>query len=314
MLKKIAVAIFAFVLLPSALAGAATNDPSVRYMGTPHDALYDIDFDGSFGIAVGSGGTVLSSEDSGLTWKQDIRPDTELALLGVAVEGSRRFAVGQSGRIFRFANEGWTLLESGTDARLFQVALGQDGLVAVVGGFGTILVSMDDGATWSSPQIDWMEILDDYVEPHLYAVRVVGNAILVAGEFGLVLRSEDRGTTWAVVHRGEESIFDFSFGAKGEGLAVGQTGLVLATSNEGRSWRKQEALGDTNLLGIWLSGQRAFAAGIRGAYASHDGGRTWKPVARSDIETGWYQAIASSSARDKPVLVGHRGRILEMDE
>lgn len=314
MLKRIAAAILVLVALPVAFAAAATDDPFLRYKGTPHDALFDVGFDGSHGIAVGSGGTVLTSEDSGLTWKQDRRPETELALLGVAIEGERRFVVGQSGRIFRAGKDGWTALESGTDARLFQVALGESGLVAVVGGFGTILTSQDNGATWVSPEIDWMAILDDYVEPHLYAVEIVGNAIVVAGEFGLVLRSEDRSTTWTVVHKGEESIFSFAFDRNGKGLAVGQTGLALSTPDGGRSWQRMESLGETNLLGVWQSGPRAFAVGIRGAYASHDGGRSWKSVNRSDIETGWYQAVASSAARDKPVLVGHRGRILEMDE
>lgn len=313
MLKKFAVLALLVFLLPAS-SRAATDDPELRHKGTAHDALFDVAFDGSYGIAVGGGGTVLESSDGGRSWAAGARPDTELALLGVALKGDRRFLVSQSGNIYRHEGGGWVALESGTDARLFRVALGERGLVVVVGGFGTVLVSQDDGVTWSAPVFDWMEILDDYVEPHLYAAAVVGNTVTIAGEFGLVLRSPDRGLTWEVVHRGVESIFDFTLDAKGEGLAVGQDGLVLGTSDGGRSWRRLTQLGETNLLGVWRSGPRAFAAGIRGAYASHDGGQTWKPVTRSDIETGWYQAVASSAVRDKPVLVGHRGRILEMDE
>ncbi|MBX3504200.1 MAG: hypothetical protein KF895_01890 [Parvibaculum sp.] len=302
-----------FLTLP-AFAYAAPNGSSLRHKGTAHDALFDIAFDGSFGIAVGSGGTVLTSEDSGLTWMQDTRPDTPLALLGVAVDGPRRFAVGQSGRIFRFESSSWRVLESGTEERLLQVGLGPNGLVVVVGGFGTILVSNDDGATWTAPRIDWSALLNDFLEPHLYAVHVSGNAILVAGEFGLILRSDDRGATWSVTHRGEESIFDVAFNGRGDGVAVGQNGMALATQDGGRTWRRLQTLSGTNLLGVWMSGQHVFTAGIRGAYASQDGGRHWTPVKRSDIETGWYQAVGASAARGKPVLVGHRGRILEMDE
>ena len=313
MLRRISVLALLACLLPG-FASAATDDPALRYQGTPHDALFDIAFDGSYGLAVGGGGTVLESKDGGRSWEAATRPDTELALLGVAIEGERRFLVSQSGKIFRYENDGWSEVESGTDARLFQVALGSGGLVVTVGGFGTILVSQDDGTTWSSPKLDWMEILDDYVEPHLYATQIAGDRITVAGEFGLILQSADRGATWSIVHRGVESIFDVTLDERGQGLAVGQNGLVLGTSDGGRTWGERAALGETNLLGVWRSGERAFAAGIRGAYASHDGGDTWKPVARSDIETGWYQAVASSASRDKPVLVGYRGRILEMDE
>ncbi len=314
MLRKFAAAGLALALLPAFAALAATDDPNLRYRGTPHDVLFDIVFDGSSGMAVGGGGTVLASEDSGRSWSHHARPETDLALLGVAAAGGRRFVVGQSGQIFRLDGAGWTALESGTDARLFAVALGEGGLVAVVGGFGTILVSRDNGAHWTAAKLDWMPIVDDYVEPHLYAVQIVGNVITVGGEFGLILRSSDGGASWTVAHKGEASIFDFTIDGKGHGLAVGQEGLVLATADSGASWREGERLSDTNLLGVWQSGARAFAVGIRGAYSSHDGGRTWKPVADSDIETGWYQAVASSAARDKPVLVGHRGRILEMDE
>ena len=313
MLRRIPVLLLLACLLP-AFAEAATDDPALRYRGTPHDALYDIAFDGSYGLAVGSGGTVLESTDGGRSWAAGVRPNTELALLGVAVEGERRFLVSQSGKIFRYDGAGWSEVESGTDARLFQVALGAGGLVVGVGGFGAILVSQDDGLTWSSPKLDWMAILDDYVEPHLYAVEIVGDRITVAGEFGLVLQSPDRGSTWSVVRRGVESIFDFTLNEKGGGIAVGQNGLVLGTSDGGRTGKELTALGETNLLGVWQSGTRAFAVGIRGAYASHDSGKTWKSVVRSDIETGWYQAVASSAPRDKPILVGHRGRILELDE
>ncbi|WP_421861270.1 WD40/YVTN/BNR-like repeat-containing protein [Parvibaculum sp.] len=312
-MKKFSILVLVSLLLP-AIAQAAPDGSSLRYQGTPHDALFDIAFDGSHGLAVGGGGTVLESTDGGLSWTAGARPDTELALLGVAFQGQRRFLVSQSGKMFRYESGRWVEFDSGTDARLFQVALGGNGLVVAVGGFGAILVSRDDGRTWSSPEFDWMEILDDYVEPHLYAVDVTGDRITVAGEFGLILQSPDRGAKWSVVRRGVESIFDFTIDTKGEGLAVGQDGLVLGTSDGGRSWTKHAEPGETNLLGIWRSGSRAFAAGIRGAYASHDGGKTWKPVTRSDIETGWYQAVASSVARDKPMLVGHRGRILEMDE
>mgnify|MGYP001228402553 CR=1 FL=1 len=267
MLRRISVLLLLACLLP-AFAQAATDDPALRYQGTPHDALFDIAFDGSYGLAVGSGGTVLESTDGGRSWAAGLRPDTELALLGVAVEGERRFLVSQSGKIFRYDGAGWSEVETDTDARLFQVALGARGLVVSIGGFGTILV----------------------------------------------LQSSDRGATWSVVRQGVESIFDFTLNEKGGGIAVGQNGLVLGTSDGGRTWKELTALGETNLLGVWQSGTRAFAVGIRGAYASHDSGKTWKSVVRSDIETGWYQAVASSAPRDKPILVGHGGRILELDE
>ena len=145
MLKRKLFAVLAFVLVPGIVAAAADTDPAVRYQGTSHDALFDIAFDGARGIAVGNRGVVLESDDGGKTWAHGPRPDTELALLGVSTNGDRRFAVGQSGQIFRATSRAWTPVESGTDERLFAVAVGSRGMVVVVGAFGTIIVSQNDG-------------------------------------------------------------------------------------------------------------------------------------------------------------------------
>lgn len=314
MLKRKLFAVLAFVLVPGIVAAAADVDPTIRHQGTSHDALYDIAFDGARGTAVGNRGVVLESDDGGKTWTHGARPDTELALFGIASNGDRRFAVGQSGQIFRATSRAWTSVESGTDERLFAVAVGGQEMVVVVGAFGTILVSRDNGESWSPVTFDWMDILGDYLEPHLYAVNINGDTVTIGGEFGLVLRSRDRGTTWAVAHKGEASIFDFSFNGRGKGLAIGQNGLVLRTDDGGANWRSVAPLGETNLLGVWFNGDHALAVGIRGAFASRDGGRSWTAVTTGDVDTAWYQAVASSAGRDAPLAVGHRGRILEIRE
>jgi photosystem II stability/assembly factor-like uncharacterized protein len=313
-LKNFAPIVFVVCLIAATGVAASAADPALLHRGTAHDALFDIAFDGNFGMAVGSAGTILTSDNGGSSWVHGTRPDTDLALLGVAVEGTRRFVIGQSGQIFRLSNSNWQALDSGTDARLFAVALGRRDLVVAAGAFGTILVSNDEGSTWSKVDLDWMDILDDYVEPHLYAAQIDGDVITVGGEFGLMLRSVDRGATWEVTHKGEASIFDFVIGSDGKGLAVGQNGVLLRTSDGGRRWSAEQRFGETSLLGIWRSGDRAVAVGMRGGFASADGGHTWNAITTGDIDTGWYQAVASPDGRNRPVMAGHRGRILEIGD
>lgn len=314
MLKIKLFAVLAFVLVPGIAAAAEDADPTIRHQGTSHDALYDIAFDGARGIAVGNLGVVLESNDGGKTWAHGARPDTQLALLGVVSNGDRKFAVGQSGQIFRATSRAWTAVESGTDERLFAVAVGEHEMVVVVGAFGTILVSHNNGESWSPVALDWIAILGDYLEPHFYAVHIDGDTVTIGGEFGLVLRSRDRGVTWTVAHKGDASIFDFSFNGRGKGLAIGQNGLVMRTDNGGANWHRLAPLGEINLLGVWFNGERALTVGIRGAFASRDGGRSWKALRTSDVDSAWYQAVASPVGRDMPVAVGHRGRILEIRE
>ena len=78
---------------------------NLLYQGIPHDALYDICFDGETGLAVGLAGTVLASADAGLTW-QPGTPITDKALLGVSCSGKTSIAVGQSGTILTKSDGG----------------------------------------------------------------------------------------------------------------------------------------------------------------------------------------------------------------
>ena len=98
----------ALLVLACAAAGAvaeavaAGGDAAVRQLrrGTPHDALFDIAFDGARGIAVGAFGSLLSSADGGATWARQSLPAHNLALLSVAIVGMHCVVVGQSGLTF----------------------------------------------------------------------------------------------------------------------------------------------------------------------------------------------------------------------
>ena len=68
------------------------------HRGTPHDALFDVAFDGARGIAVGAFGSVLESAEGGATWQsQPSLPTANLALMSVAMRGGKCLTVGQSG-------------------------------------------------------------------------------------------------------------------------------------------------------------------------------------------------------------------------
>ena len=53
---------------------------TIMRVATPHDRLFDIEFVGSRGWAVGDYGTVLRSDDGGVTWEN-------LSGIGDSVEG-----------------------------------------------------------------------------------------------------------------------------------------------------------------------------------------------------------------------------------
>lgn len=295
-------------LVPWGAAGA--EGFRILYEATAHDAVYAVAAEGDRALGVGAAGLAVISDDGGRTWTRRPTP-VGTALLGVALAGDRALAVGQSGTILRGDGRTWTAVPSGTEGRLFAVALAGDGTAVAAGGFGVLLRSEDGGATWRNAAPDWAAILEDAVEPHLYAVRMVGGAVFVAGEFGLVLRSTDGGRTWSATRTGDASLFDLAVDGKGRGLAVGQKGTVVRTTDGGATWQHGALDTDSAVLGVWLSGERAQAVGIQCAFRSTDGGVTWTPDGRGDVATAWYQSIAGDG---RPIVAGHSGRIAALGE
>lgn len=310
------------LLLFLAFASVATNaawaaSVSTLSQGIRHDSLFDLCVGEDRSIAVGDAGVVLESDDGGASW-QRMESFTQSALLGVSCDAGSQFIVGQEGIIFRRDNDQFHQLDSGSDQRLLAIASDSEGLVFAVGGFGAVLRSADNGDTWEPLSFDWETILDDFVEPHIYEVDIAEDGtIVLTGEFSLILRSTDRGDTWEVVNRGDESLFGMHLDDQ-QGFAVGQNGLVLATSNGGATWSKIEVPSGANLLDVRSFGDgNVLITGIREMLSSNDYGKSWRRLDIGDFSVGWYQSIGalqkSATSGNTAILVGHSGRIVKLE-
>lgn len=290
----------------------------VVHQGIVHDALYDVCFDGSAGMAVGVAGEVLSSDDAGLKWTAD-QALTNNALLGVACRGKSFIAVGQAGYIQVKTKGGdWQIVDSGAEQRLLSVSSNAHGLAVAVGGFGTVLRSTDAGMTWEPVSFDWEAILNDFLEPHIYDVSVSDEGVItVVGEFEIVLRSVDAGDTWEVVNKADSSLFAIHFRDSQFGYAAGQTGKFLKTTDGGLSWQALAVPTREILLDVWSSSEgEVLVTGIRTLLRSRDDGVTWQEITEGDVSVKWYQAVSgyqdNNGAAENIVMVGHSGRILRI--
>jgi hypothetical protein len=297
-----------------AVGGAAAADEtgtfSVRHQGIAHDALYDVCFNDSLGLAVGVAGTVLLTEDQGASWRS-LAPLGPEAILGLDCSSANVLAVGQGGVIFRREGENWGKVESGTEARLLDVSANDTGLAVAVGGFGTVLKSQDGGRSWESLSFDWEALVNDFVEPHIYDVQVSPEGkVTIVGEFGLVLHSVDGGETWNMTHRGEASLFALALDGN-VGYAVGQHGAVLRTEDGAQTWRDLASGTDANLLDVLADRDGVVhVTGIRTLLESADGGNTWVSRQPGDVSSRWYQSLGMSKAG--VFMVGHSGRIVQI--
>jgi photosystem II stability/assembly factor-like uncharacterized protein len=281
----------------AAVAQESESVVEVLESGIPHDRLFSIEFRGSWGLAVGSYGLMLETQDGGESWTT-VNPLTNKALLGVsAVEGTQ-IVVGQQGTIIRRADGSeWEQVDAGLTQRLMNVDINDSGLAFVVGEFGFMGKSDDAGLTWSSVAIDWEKFNDEGYEPHLYNTVVKNDGtIFVVGEFGLILRSVDGGQSFTAVHRGDQGVFDVHFAKDGtsNGYAVGQEGLVLRTSDGGLTWSSITVDTNSNLLGVWSGNGEIVITGIRELLRSSDDGKSFTSFS-SDGQIGrtWYQGVGA---------------------
>ena len=180
--------------------------------------------DARHGIAVGHGGTVLTSDDAGSSWTRrlDGRAAAQIALQAAQASGDER--------ALKAARQ---LVADGPDKPLLDVLAFDAQRAIVVGAYGLAFATADGGQTWSS----WSARLDNPKGLHLYAARARGNQIVIAGEQGLLLASEDGGSTFTrltVPYNG--SFFTLELPADGEIVVAGLRGNVWRSTDAGARW------------------------------------------------------------------------------
>jgi photosystem II stability/assembly factor-like uncharacterized protein len=186
--------------------------------------------------AVGRGGKVIKSEDTGRHWSIQ-SSSTSNHLQSIASKDSNiAIAVGDLGTIIITQNGGETWSTSSADFRdygdqLLRVYFDPKGEAWITGSMGTILHSLDNGQTWTmrheEEDLAWNGI-----------ARTPDGTLWIVGEFGAVKSSKDNGETWEAADLDlVVSLMDVAFSDDMNGVAVGLTGTILATFDGGQTWQ-----------------------------------------------------------------------------
>jgi photosystem II stability/assembly factor-like uncharacterized protein len=279
------------------------------------EPLFGVDFaDAQHAWAVGKSALVIHSDDAGKTWKAQPTPlSIEKHLFKVkAIDARTAWAVGDWGAIISTRDGGATWDDRSLevtpvkteevggrksttitdDIILYDVSFPDPQHGFICGEFGTLLVTTDGGATWMRRTAP--------TEKTLFGVYFsTPERGWVVGIDGLVLRTEDAGRTWEVQHGHPEAsgVEDISFldalknpgmyavRVEGDrGVIVGDVGMVLTSSDGGRTWARRE-LPDENRL-VWIRdvslapGAGGFAVGAAGFGARVDGAEVVLPDGR----------------------------------
>lgn len=225
----------------------------------PSINLSEIRFHEKYGWAVGNdkgGGVVMTTEDSGSTWRaaKNFTDFPHSALHDVW---------------FTSKQHGWVIGE-----------MEQDGST-----HGIILVTDDGGSNWKPQYVSGDE------SSGIYALKFVNGKRGWAVGQSIVLHTEDGGLHWREQYRQDgEYFFAVDFLDSRVGWVAGARGKLLNTTNGGETWSPVELPADHKAFWIssvrFLTAERGWLAGDNGIIlGTSNGGKTWhlESVGSSDF-------------------------------
>jgi photosystem II stability/assembly factor-like uncharacterized protein len=253
-----------------------------------NETLYAVSFgDESRGWAVGAAGTLLYSDDAGVSW-------TSLSVQLPADE-------------FQDARP--------LDIPLFDVSAVSGHEAWAVGDFGVVLHTKD-GTQWEVVAIPPEAFADENIPDRILNAVDFGDREngWIVGEFGTALRTEDGGATWNGAHTftgAVEDVYLMDVAAGGDGLAVaiGTGGVVIQTQDSGATWMSIRLGTTAGLFGIASTDASRLLVGDRGVvFESRDQGTSWSEPTRPRL-FNWFRDVALG-ADGQAYLVGQNGIIL----
>ncbi len=173
--------------------------------------IQDIHFeDSKNGWLIARNGIILKTSDSGKNWTQ-ILPEINNPLINL-----QHFDLN---KIFFANNQGY-----------------------ILGDKGTIITSMDNGATWQFQQIPLAKIRNKYVALHDISINAQGEMWLT-GAKGLILYSTTQGKQWLKRNRANQDYYSIIALGPKQAIVSGQDGYLLHTIDSGERWTREKHSG-----------------------------------------------------------------------
>jgi photosystem II stability/assembly factor-like uncharacterized protein len=238
-------------------------------------------FQGSVGYAVGDFGTVLRSDDNGVSWSGlSTRVTHDLDLVSVIAADSVVVAGGCAVR--RSDNGGttftrlpWTPTDEQCAAPVAALAFPSAQRGYLVLDSGAVIRTDDGGSTWTA-------LPGTPVPMPTGVVFTSPDAGVVTSSAGAVYRTADAGVTWTQAAVAPHGLRAIDFFTPARGYAVGEGGTVLESLDSGKTWHAKAAPGAFTLTSIRCATALVCLATTDGGdrlLLTTDGGNSFKPVA-----------------------------------
>jgi len=227
----------------------------------------------------------------------------------------------------------------------YQAAATNDNSIVVVGSAGVVVISTDNGETWSRqilsaypPLIDvvacpdssyaaldfnhhiwlsndnaktWIKKPIDSTEVPQAMTCDSNNQIWVVASFSTILSTADQGDNWNTHSLGEDLMLtSLQFINETTAIASGEFGTILKSSDAGKTWEQMESLPGEFYpqASYFRDSETGWVVGLRGKVLhTNDGGNSWQ-FQPTDIDAPLYGIKGSGSAL---YSVGDTGKVLE---
>lgn len=309
-MKKIitllAAAMWVLLTMPAALAAQSgvpdvLTQPSIISKKAMHGVILAIVNAGPRLVALGERGTVLLSDDAGVTWRQ-VKTPVQVSLTAAQfVDANTGWAVGNLGVVLHTTDGGETwskqldgiqaadivakaastpeeqaaaqrLVEDGPDKPFLDLYFEDQSNGYIIGAYNLIFKTTDGGKSWQS----WQKHIKNPKGWHLYGIRPAGGALFIVGEQGMLFRSNDHGGSFdqiASPYKG--SYFGLVAGKDGNLVIFGLRGNAFWSRDRGHTWKKIDTRIETTIsAGIELAdGSLVLVSQTGGLLVSHDNGQ-----------------------------------------
>lgn len=221
---------------------ASTTDGGLNWNLDSNPAFSAISFNAvvfesaTTGYIAGNNGTLLKTENGGVTWTPKGISGTTNHLTSVSfVNKTTGWAAGYNGTLIKTSDGGknWIPQPSGLSSNTIHSVFFTDSLTGwCTANEGTILNTTNGGNSWT-PQ-------NSGTTTYLYSVRFTDkNNGWVAGWNGTILHTSDGGQTWVPQLSGTNAFLHTVFFVNSTtGWAGGDNGTLLLTRNGGLNWTK----------------------------------------------------------------------------
>ena len=188
------------------------------------------------GLAVGDGGRIFATNDTGRTWERRTPVTTE-NLMDIQMNGNEGWIAGYDGTILHTSDGGktWAKQNSGTTLSLEALFFLDDKIGWMVGWAGTILHTADGGKTWTPVKTSGAS----------WSLSSVffkdANLGLISGFAGQLLRTKDGGATWQAIKVPVSGWLTSITSDSANRLWITTDEGFLISQDEGVTWKLQPA-------------------------------------------------------------------------